>query len=73
VKYLIEAECGGKTATFAFLHDAHRFRAGDPRSEAPMKCVIAVDRLPKGEVTFKVSAFSWWERQSAPIVGRFRI
>lgn len=73
VKYLIEAECGGKTAAFAFLHDAHRFRAGDPRSEAAMKCVIAADRLPKGDVTFKVSAFSWWEKQSAPIVSIYRI
>jgi hypothetical protein len=29
-----------------------------------LECRIALDRLPKGEVTFKVTAFSWWDKPS---------
>lgn len=74
VRYMIEATgADGSKASFAILHDAHRFRAGDARSEAPMKCRIALDRLPKGETTFKVTAYSWWDKPSATLETKWTV
>ncbi|MBQ3099159.1 MAG: metallophosphoesterase [Kiritimatiellae bacterium] len=64
VYYKVVAECGAKKLTVSVIHDSYRFRAGDSRSERPLKCRIALDRLPKGDVTFKVTAFSWWDKPS---------
>ena len=64
VYYRVIAECGAKKVEVAVVHDAYRFCAGDGRSEAPLDCRIAVDRLPKGDVTFKVTAYSWWNKPS---------
>ena len=64
VYYNVVAECGAKKLAVSVLHDSFRFRAGDKRSERPLECKIALDRLPKGDVTFKVTAFSWWNKPS---------
>ena len=64
VYYKVVAECGAEKLTVSVIHDSFRFRAGDRRSELPLKCRIALDRLPKGDVTFKVTAFSWWDKPS---------
>ena len=64
VYYRVCAECGAKKVEVSVIHDAYRFSAGDARSEAPLDCRIAADRLPKGNVTFKVTAYSWWNKPS---------
>ena len=64
VSYKVEAECGEQRLVVCVLHDSFRFRAGDGRSERPVECMIALDRLPKGDVTFKVTAYSWWDKPS---------
>lgn len=64
VYYKVVAECGARSLTVSVIHDSYRFRAGDSRSEHPLECKIALDRLPKGDVTFKVTAFSWWDKPS---------
>ncbi len=64
VYYRVSAECGAKKVEVSVIHDAYRFSAGDARSEAPLDCRIAADRLPKGNVTFKVTAYSWWNKPS---------
>ena len=67
VYYKVVAECGARSLTVSVIHDSYRFRAGDSRSEQPLECRIALDRLPKGEVTFKVTAFSWWDKPSCTL------
>ena len=67
VYYKLVAEADGKSKEFAIIHDSFRFRAEDARSEAPVKFCIATDRLPKGEVTFKLSGYSWWNKKSEPL------
>lgn len=64
VYYKVVAECGAQSLSVSVIHDSYRFRAGDSRSEQPLECRIALDRLPKGDVTFKVTAFSWWDKPS---------
>ena len=64
VYYKVVAECGAQSLSVSVIHDSYRFRAGDSRSEQPLECRIALDRLPKGEVTFRVTAFSWWDKPS---------
>jgi hypothetical protein len=54
------------------LHDSFRFRAGDKRSEAPLECKVALERLPEGNVTFKVTAYSWWEKPSRTLERVFK-
>ena len=46
--------------------------AGDQRTHASAKCRIAMDRLPSGEVTFEVRAYSCWDKASEPLVGKFK-
>ena len=64
VYYKVVAECGAQRLVVSVLHDSFRFRAGDERSEMPLECKIALDRLPKGDVTFRVTAYSWWDKPS---------
>ena len=64
VYYKVSAECGAQRLAVSVIHDSFRFRAGDGRSERPLECRIALDRLPKGNVTFKVTAYSWWDKPS---------
>ena len=73
VHYKVVAERGAKKVEIAALHDAYRFRAGDARSEGPFECKIALDRLPKGDVTFKVTAYSWWNKPSRTIETVFTV
>ena len=73
VYYKVVAEGEGKKLEIAVLHDAYRIRAGDERSEGPMECMIALDRLPKGNVTFKVTAYSWWNKPSRTLETVFKV
>ena len=72
VRYRVTAQGkNGATLDVALLHDAFRFAATDRRSHAPVKCRLALDRLPKGEVTFEVRAYSCWDKASAPLVATY--
>ena len=72
VRYVITATgADGKKLEVAFLHNAYRFAKDDRRTHAPSKCRIALDRLPPGEVTFEVRAYSCWDKASEPLVGHF--
>jgi predicted phosphodiesterase len=62
VYYKVSAECGPKRVEVAVVHDSFRFGVGDKRSEGPLECDIALDRLPRGEVVFRVTAYSWWNK-----------
>jgi hypothetical protein len=73
VYYKVVAECGARSLAVSVIHDSYRFRAGDSRSEHPLECKIALDRLPKGDVTFKVTAFSWWDKPSLTLETTCRI
>lgn len=73
VCYKVIAEKDGERAEFSVIHDAYRFRAGDKRAEAPVKIWIAADRLPKGEVTFRLCAYSWWNKPGAMLETKCRI
>ena len=73
VRYVITATgADGKKLEVAFLHNAYRFAKDDRRTHAPAKCRIALDRLPPGEVTFEVRAYSCWDKSSEPLVGKFK-
>lgn len=73
VYYKVTAEKDGKTVEVAAIHDAFRFRRGDKRAEAPVKIWIAADRLPKGEITFRLKAYSWWDKHSRTLEAKYRI
>ena len=64
VYYKVEAANETQSISVAVIHDSFRFRADDERSKKPLECKIALDRLPKGNVTFKVTAYSWWNKPS---------
>lgn len=34
---------------------------------------IAADRLQKGEVTFRLKAYSWWDKHSSTLETKYRI
>ena len=73
VYYNVVAERGAQKLAVSVLHDCFRFRAGDKRSESPLECKIALDRLPKGDVTFRVTAYSWWNKPSRTLETVFKV
>ena len=73
VYYNVVAERGAQKLAVSVLHDCFRFRAGDQRSESPLECRIALDRLPKGDVTFRVTAYSWWNKPSRTLETVFKV
>ena len=69
---IVARDADGTTREFALLHERFRFSAADKRSNAAAKCRLAFDRLPTGDVTFEVRAYSCWDKASEPLVGTFK-
>ena len=69
---IVATGADGRRLELSLLHDAFRFSAADARANAPAKCRVALDRLPAGDVTFEVRAYSFWEKASEPLAGVFR-
>ena len=63
----------GKELRIRVLTPAFRHAKSARSAQAPTKCRIALDRLAKGELTFKVVALSPWGRVSDPLVGTFKV
>ena len=74
VRYMITAKgADGAKAEFAILHEGFRFATTDKRTNAVAKCRLALDRLPAGEVSFEVRAYSCWDKASDPLMGKFHV
>lgn len=68
VRYRIDVENErGEKLSLEVLHDALRFAGDDARAKAPLRCPIALERLPKGKLRFAVTAFSWWDKPSVTL------